>query len=165
MEQTPGTPVTTTRRTMVAAAGATGLAAVLAACGGSKGSSADSSTSASGGTSQGSSGGTSGGASGTGGGASGATLAKTSDIPEGGGKIFADQRVVVTQPTAGQFKGFSAVCTHQQCTVSEVKDGTINCPCHGSKFHIADGSVANGPASQPLPAAHITVTNGAVKLG
>ncbi|PWI45683.1 Rieske (2Fe-2S) protein [Streptomyces sp. ICBB 8177] len=165
MEHIPGTPVTTSRRTLVAAAGATGLAAVLAACGGSKGNGADSSPSTSGDTSGGASGGMSGGSSGTSGGASGATLAKTSDIPEGGGRIFADQRVVVTQPTAGQFKGFSAVCTHQQCTVSEVKDGTINCPCHGSKFHIADGSVANGPATQPLPAANITVTNGAVKLG
>ncbi|MFD7167585.1 Rieske (2Fe-2S) protein [Streptomyces violascens] len=94
----------------------------------------------------------------------GKTLAKTSDIPVGGGTVFADQKVVVTQPEAGTFKGFSAVCTHQGCTVSSVSGGTINCPCHGSKFRIADASVAQGPAQQPLPAQQITVEKGSIML-
>jgi Rieske Fe-S protein len=89
-------------------------------------------------------------------------LATTSEIPVGGGKVFGDAKVVVTQPTSGQFKGFSAVCTHQGCIVADVADGTINCACHGSKFKIADGSVANGPASRPLPAADITVQGGKI---
>jgi Rieske Fe-S protein len=92
--------------------------------------------------------------------AAGAALATTSEIPVGGGKVFGDAKVVVTQPTSGQFKGFSAVCTHQGCIVADVADGTINCACHGSKFKIADGSVANGPASRPLPTANITVQGG-----
>ena len=83
--------------------------------------------------------------------------AKTSEIPVGGGKVFDTQKVVVTQPTAGQFKAFTAVCTHQGCTVSTVKDGTINCPCHGSKYSIADGSVQGGPAPAPLAAKTVTV--------
>ncbi|MER0444827.1 Rieske (2Fe-2S) protein [Streptomyces sp. Edi4] len=91
-------------------------------------------------------------------------LAKTSDIPVGGGKIFADQKVVVTQPRAGTFKGFSAICTHQGCTVSSVSGGTINCPCHGSKYHVADASVAHGPATRPLPARQITVDKGSILL-
>ncbi|MEU3372102.1 Rieske (2Fe-2S) protein [Streptomyces sp. NPDC006660] len=91
-------------------------------------------------------------------------LAKTSDIPVGGGKIFADQKVVVTQPQAGTFKGFSAICTHQGCTVSSVSGGTINCPCHGSKYHVADASVAHGPATRPLPARQITVDKGSILL-
>ncbi|MGW0883373.1 Rieske (2Fe-2S) protein [Streptomyces sp. NPDC002671] len=123
------------RRTVVAAAGAAGLAAALAACG-----------------------------SGSGSGSSGSALGKTSDIPEGGGKIFKDQGVVVTQPTAGTFKAFSSRCTHQGCAVSSVANGAIVCPCHGSHFSVADGSVQHGPATKPLPAAKITVSGDEITL-
>ena len=97
-------------------------------------------------------------------GAGGTELAKTSDIPLGGGKIFKDEKVVVTQPTKDDFKAFSAICTHQGCTVGSVADGTINCPCHKSEFRIADGSVAAGPATRPLPAKQITVEGGSISL-
>ncbi|MGW4563207.1 Rieske (2Fe-2S) protein [Streptomyces sp. NPDC004561] len=93
-----------------------------------------------------------------------AKLASTGEIPEGGGKIFKEQKVVVTQPKKGDFKAFSAICTHEGCTVSKVVDGTIDCPCHGSKFHIADGSVAHGPAARPLPAETITVQGNSIHL-
>jgi Rieske Fe-S protein len=78
-------------------------------------------------------------------------------IPVGGGKVLTDQKVVVTQPTSGEFKAFSAVCTHQACVVSGVADGTINCACHGSKFDIATGAVKQGPATSPLPEKSVTV--------
>lgn len=107
------------------------------------------------------------GGSGDGGGgsSSGATdLAKTSDIPVGGGKIFKEQKVVVTQPVKGEFKAFSAVCTHQGCTVATVTDGTIDCPCHKSMFSIADGAVKGGPAPRPLPAKEITVKGDTITL-
>lgn len=70
---------------------------------------------------------------------------------------------MVTQPERGRFKAFSAICTHQQCLVSEVADGTINCPCHGSRFRVADGSVAHGPATRPLPEERITVDGNTVR--
>ncbi len=91
-------------------------------------------------------------------------LAKVADIPVGGGKVFPAQKVVLTQPTAGVIKAFSAVCTHQGCTVEGVSGGTINCPCHGSAFKVADGSVAAGPAKRSLPPVSVTVTDGAIKL-
>jgi Rieske Fe-S protein len=71
---------------------------------------------------------------------------------------------VVTQPTAGVFKGFSATCTHAGCTVKNVADGTINCPCHGSKFNL-DGTVANGPAARPLEAKTVSVQGDSIVLG
>jgi len=86
-------------------------------------------------------------------------------VPLGGGIILKDQDVVVTQPQPGQFKAFSATCTHQGCIVGSVSDGTINCPCHGSKFNITDGSVVNGPAAQPLPAKTVTVTGDTLTIG
>ncbi|MEZ5191458.1 MAG: Rieske (2Fe-2S) protein [Nocardioides sp.] len=82
----------------------------------------------------------------------------------GGGLIVAAQKVVVTQPTEGEFKAFSAVCTHAGCLVSSVSD-TINCVCHGSAFSIADGSVVSPPATKPLPAAAITVDGVSITLG
>lgn len=85
-------------------------------------------------------------------------------IPVGGGKIFADQKVVVTQPTEGEFKAFSTVCTHQGCQVNEVAGGTINCPCHGSKYDIATGEVKAGPAPKPLPAKQVSVTGEGITL-
>jgi len=91
-------------------------------------------------------------------------LGKTSDIPVGGGKVFPAVPVVVTQPEAGTFKCFTAVCTHEGCTVSNIEDGTIVCPCHGSRFKIADGSVAQGPAVNPLTPKRITVADGTITL-
>jgi Rieske Fe-S protein len=84
-------------------------------------------------------------------------LASTTDIPVGGGKILADKKIVITQPKAGSFDAFTAVCTHQGCIVGTVAGGTINCPCHGSKFSISDGSVVNGPAASPLAPVSIKV--------
>jgi nitrite reductase/ring-hydroxylating ferredoxin subunit len=137
----------TTRRAALAGAGFAGLAATLAACGGGSSSS---------------SGSTSG--SGQAGNSGNAALASTSEIPVGGGKVFSAEKVVVTQPTAGEFKAFSAVCTHMQCLVDKVASGTIDCPCHGSEFSVKNGSVVSGPAPSPLPAQAIKVTGGKIKL-
>ncbi|HSK35016.1 MAG TPA: Rieske (2Fe-2S) protein [Propionicimonas sp.] len=92
-----------------------------------------------------------------GGGSASGPVGKTSEVPVGSGKIFAGDKVVVTQPTEGEFKAFSAVCTHQGCVVANIKGADINCTCHGSKFSTADGSVVNGPATKPLEELKVTV--------
>jgi Rieske Fe-S protein len=131
--------------------GLAGVAGVLAACGNSSGS--------------GSSGGSGSSTSGAQPSAPAAKgLGKTSAIPVGGGKVFEAEKVVVTQPKAGEFHAFSAVCTHMGCTVGAVSGGTINCPCHGSKYKITDASVVAGPAPQPLPAKKIKVQGGEISL-
>ncbi|WP_436959013.1 Rieske (2Fe-2S) protein [Streptomyces sp. SudanB182_2057] len=135
------------RRSVVAAVGAAGLAAALTACG-----SGDDSAGAGAATT---------GAAPEGG---GTALARTADIPEGGGKVFEDRGVVVTQPTAGTYKAFSAECTHQGCAVGSVANGTIVCPCHGSEFSAADGSVRKGPATKGLAPARITVSSDDIRL-
>lgn len=96
--------------------------------------------------------------------ASAGTTIPTADIPVGGGRILADQQVVITQPTAGSFMAFTAVCTHRGCVVASVADGTIACPCHGSKFSITDGSVTGGPAPAPLAPVPITVAGSTITL-
>jgi Rieske Fe-S protein len=100
---------------------------------------------------------TSGGASGGSAAAAGPLTVKEAEIPVGSGKIFPDAQTVITQPKKGEFKAFSAICTHMGCLVDSVTD-TINCPCHGSKYSITDGSVVNPPAPQPLPPKTIKVS-------
>ncbi|MFJ1747076.1 Rieske (2Fe-2S) protein [Streptomyces sp. NPDC088116] len=162
MTGTQGTARIVARRTVVAAAGAVGLGAALTACGGSdSGSESDATNGGSADT--GATGDSSTGGDGAAAGA-GAAIAKTTDIPEGGGKVFADQGVVITQPTAGEFKAFSSKCTHAGCAVKGISDGVINCPCHGSKFSATDGSVQTGPATKPLPATAIKVSGDSITL-
>jgi len=99
-----------------------------------------------------------------GGGGSADALASTSDIEVGGGTIFADEQVVVTQPSEGEFKAFNTTCTHQGCPVQSVSDGTINCTCHGSMFSIEDGSPQGGPAISPLEEVAISVEGDSIVL-
>jgi len=91
-------------------------------------------------------------------------LVAAAQVPVGGGKILADKQIVVTQPRKGDFKAFSAVCTHMQCLVTTVRDGVIVCPCHGSKFAIADGAVTAGPAKSPLPEKSVSVEGDSIVL-
>ncbi|MFI1785189.1 Rieske (2Fe-2S) protein [Streptomyces rubiginosohelvolus] len=139
------------RRRTVLAAGAAGAAALATGCGSSGGDGGDDATPT---------------PSAPGDATGGAELARTGDIPVGCvTTIFKERKIVVTQPTEGDFKAFSAVCTHASCLVSTVSDGTINCPCHGSKFSITDAAVEAGPATRPLPAEQISVSGGAIRLG
>ncbi|WGX99391.1 Rieske (2Fe-2S) protein [Nocardioides sp. L-11A] len=90
-------------------------------------------------------------------------LIATDAVPVGGGVVLKDEEVVVTQPAAGEFKAFTAICTHQGCLVGSVADGTIHCPCHDSSFSAADGSVEGGPANGPLSEITVTVVDGEVR--
>jgi Rieske Fe-S protein len=148
----------TTRRGVLAGVGLAGLAGTLAACSSGGGSPAAAPSGAASGAGAAASGQAGGSGSGN------SVLASTSEIPVGEGKVFAAQRVVVTQPAAGEFKAFSAVCTHMQCIVDQVSNGTIDCPCHGSQFSVKDGQVVAGPAPSPLPAASIKVESGKISL-
>jgi Rieske Fe-S protein len=154
----------TTRRGVLAGVGLVGLAGAVSACSSGGSSSSGTITAGTAPTSAATSAESqSGGGSGSGTNAS--VLAPTSAIPVGSGKVFAAQKVVVTQPSSGEFKAFSAVCTHMGCTVNQISNGTIDCPCHGSQFSIKDGSVVGGPAPSPLPAEHIKVTGNNIVLG
>jgi Rieske Fe-S protein len=159
-----------TRRGVLAGVGLVGLAGAITACssGGSTSSAAvaDPATSSGGGTptSAAASASASASSGGSSGGSAAGALTATSAIPVGGGKIFATQLAVVTQPKAGEFKVFSAVCTHMGCTVSQIADGRIDCPCHGSEYSITDGAVLAGPAPKPLPAKPFKVTGDSIFL-
>lgn len=142
-QQQPAVPDGLDRRTLlmrvgVAGAGVAGVL-ILSACGGAEEAASK--------------------ATGAGGSATDAikNAIKTADIPVGGGKVFTDLGVVVTQPEKGVFKAFSSRCTHMGNQIGSVSDGTMNCPAHGSKFDIATGAVKNGPAAKALPAKSVTV--------
>lgn len=93
---------------------------------------------------------------------SGSALAAVDDIPSGGGLVLDDPKLVLTKADDGTVRAFSSICTHQGCPVSEVADGRIICPCHGSQFEADTGEVAEGPASGPLPSVAVAVRDGEV---
>jgi Rieske Fe-S protein len=137
------------RRSMLGVVGAVGATGLLAACGGGG------STTTTGGGGSAADDPAGGGSSSAG--SAGDALVKTSKVPVGNGVILSDKEVVVVQPTAGDFKAFSAVCTHEHCIVGMVKDGVISCPCHGSAYSAKDGSVLQGPATQALHPIKVSV--------
>jgi Rieske Fe-S protein len=104
-----------------------------------------------------------GGGAGGGGAGGDAPLAEVADLPDGGGLVLGDQHVVLVRD-GDRVHGLSATCTHQGCTVGDVTDGRIPCPCHGSVFDAATGDVVTGPATSPLPAVPVEVRDGAVYL-
>jgi Rieske Fe-S protein len=147
---------------MLAGVGLVGLAGAITAC---SGGGSSSSSSASGGTAPAApASSASSASSASGGGSAASALTTTSKVPVGGGEIIAASKVVVTQPTKGEFKAFSAICTHMGCTVSTVSNGTIDCPCHGSQYNISTGAVVAGPAPKPLPAKQIKVSGDSIFL-
>ena len=163
MTQEPNQDSQATRRGVLAGVGLVGLAGAITACGTSGSSSSPAtgtdptSTPAAGATTA------SVPAASSSGGASSA-LTSTSKVPVGGGAIIPAELVVVTQPTAGEYRAFSAVCTHLGCTVSTISDGIIQCPCHGSEYSIKNGAVVRGPAVKPLPAKRIKVDGDSIFL-
>lgn len=95
--------------------------------------------------------------------APGGAVASIADVPVGGGLVVAESDVVITQPTEGDFRGFSATCTHQGCQMREVTE-TIDCVCHSSSFAIDTGAPLSGPASVPLAEVTLTVDGGQILL-
>ena len=160
MTQEPQTDTSATRRGMLAGVGLVGLAGAITACGAGS----SSSSSASGGAAPATPASSASSAAGGSGGSAATALTTTSKVPVGGGEIIAASKVVVTQPTKGEFKAFSAICTHMGCTVSQVANGTIDCPCHGSQYNITTGAVVAGPAPKPLPAKQIKVSGDSIFL-
>jgi Rieske Fe-S protein len=88
--------------------------------------------------------------------AAGPVVVPIAGIAVGGGVIPADSGVVVTQPTAGNYKAFTSTCTHAGCTVNQVQNNQIICPCHQSVYSAETGAVLDGPA--PLPLTELTAT-------
>lgn len=133
-------------------------ASVIAACGGGESGTGGDGAAASGGGETAAGGATDKPGSG------GETIAQTSEIPQDSAQKFTNegQPAVLVHLQNGDFVAYSAVCTHQQCTVA-YQEGQLACPCHGSIFDPADGGqVVNGPAQKPLPEIPIQVQNGEV---
>jgi Rieske Fe-S protein len=174
--------IRTTRRGVLLGAGAAGLGGILAACStaavpygaGGSGQVPDDTppsanvpgasmmaTQAAGGTSPSADGPGDGPGEGPG---EGTVLGDVADVPVGSGMIYTAEKVVVTQPAQGEYRAFSAVCTHVGCILNKIANGTIDCPCHGSEFTIATGAVVAGPAPAPLPKKKIKIEGGKVIL-
>ena len=139
------------RRTVLQVSGVLAVGGVLAACGGGAGSEPSGAAVAVASDAAGPSG-------------EGAAIALVGDVPVGGGVVNDEVAIVVTQPSDGSIKAFTAVCPHQGCLVSEVVDNEIICPCHDSRFSAVDGAVLQGPATEGLAAASVVVQGDSIVL-
>lgn len=94
------------------------------------------------------------------------TLIPLDQVPVGGvASLIIDRKpAFVARPTSDTVRAFSAICTHQGCTVVAAGDQLI-CPCHGSHYELLTGTVLRGPAKRPLPPIAVHLANGAVVLG
>lgn len=92
-------------------------------------------------------------------------LGAAEEVPVGGSKLYRDQRVIVTCPAKGQYKAFSAQCTHAGCLLDKVEDNVGNCPCHGSRFDTTTGNAMEGPATAPLPSVPVRIEGGKLVAG
>lgn len=138
----PPAPGVLSRRAAVAGAGAAAVGIGLVAAGCSTGGGTDAPAAASTGT----------------------VLGPVSAVPVGSAALFGDQGVLVTQPTAGTFEGFSTTCPHQGCAVSKVQGASVVCTCHGSTFGL-DGAVQQGPATRGLTPTKVSVTGDQLTIG
>ncbi|MEN5074331.1 Rieske (2Fe-2S) protein [Isoptericola cucumis] len=95
----------------------------------------------------------------------GTVVVALADVPVGGSVAakVGGQDVLVTQPTEGEVHAFSAVCTHEGCTVTP-GDGELLCPCHQSRYALTDAGVLGGPAPEPLPSIEVEVSGTDVVL-
>ena len=96
--------------------------------------------------------------------AGGAAIVSESEVAPGSAFTFKDSGnpAVLVHLKSGDFVAYSAVCTHQGCTVA-YKGGKLACPCHGSVFDPAKGAeVVAGPAPSPLPEIPVKVEGGEV---
>src|SRR4051812_29337859 len=135
---------TISRRALLAAGAAGAGAATLAAC------------------SSGSDG--AGGSGGSGGQPVGRKLVALADVPVGGAaavKLPDGTPGIVARPTSAEARCFSAICTHQGCTVA-VTGKELDCPCHGSRFNALTGAVLSGLAPSPLDKVPVSVKGGEV---
>jgi Rieske Fe-S protein len=157
------------RRTVVMAAvlGGSSLG-TLAACGSAGSPTSTSVTSAGSGTATGgsSSPGVSAGASPSSAGGAGPSLVSLDQVPVGGSVVVTGPsgKVAVAQPMAGQVVAFTAICTHQACSVMAAGN-QLRCPCHGSVFDAFSGDVVKGPAQAPLGMVHVSVSGQDVVAG
>ena len=147
-------------------------ASVLAACGGGSGSGGGSGGGSGNASDGGGYGGNAGGDSteAAGGGSKkarahgGKAIAQTSEVAPSSAVQFEESGspAVLVHLDSGDFVAYSAVCTHQGCTVA-YQNGQLACPCHGSVFDPANGAeVVAGPAPRPLPDIPVEVHGGEV---
>lgn len=87
----------------------------------------------------------------------GQVIAKTADVPVGGGTVVRKWKIVVTQPSKGVYKAFGSACPHRGCAVGAPRDNVMRCPCHGSEFAADTGEVMTGPATRSLVAYQVKV--------
>lgn len=84
-------------------------------------------------------------------------------VPVGSAVIV--DKIIIAQPTEGQFVAYSTTCPHQGSSITQVDGSTVKCPSHGSVFDIATGAPVSGPATTGMTTVPVTESAGTVVAG
>lgn len=85
------------------------------------------------------------------------------EVPVGSAVIV--DKLIIAQPTEGEFLAYSTVCPHQGNPISQVNGDTVRCPSHGSSFDIATGDPVEGPAQSGMTPAPVRQEGDTVVAG
>ena len=80
------------------------------------------------------------------------TIAADSPLVSAGGAALVQSPAglfLVIRTAQDAFNAMTAICTHEQCTITQFASQTFTCPCHGSQYN-ATGAVVKGPAARAL---------------
>ena len=91
-------------------------------------------------------------------------VGKVDDFKPDTGTIFkmGSKPGLLIRTKEGEFKAFSAICTHLSCTVQYRPDmSLIWCACHNGRYDLSGSNVA-GPPPRPLKTMKVNIKDGQV---
>ncbi|MCJ7694264.1 MAG: non-heme iron oxygenase ferredoxin subunit [Anaerolineaceae bacterium] len=75
-------------------------------------------------------------------------------------------KTIVLANIEGEIFGFSSICSHDECDLSEgnVEGFEIVCPCHGARFDIRTGKALRLPAVKAIQSYELVIIGNMINI-